>query len=84
MTTRLTCREVSEFLMDYCSETLPTDVQSHFEVHVEACGNCRTFLVQYRETIVAGQLACADNGVADCPEDLIRAVMDALLKEPRA
>ncbi len=84
MTTRLTCREVSDFLMDYCGDTLPTDVHVHFDVHVDACHNCRTFLVQYRETIIAGQLACGDEGVTDCPEDLIQAVMDALLKEPKA
>jgi len=84
MTTRLTCREVSDFLMDYCGEALPSDVQGHFEAHVDACHNCKTFLVQYRETIVAGRLACGDDGVADCPEDLVRAVMAALMKEPKA
>jgi hypothetical protein len=84
MTTRLTCREVSEFLMEYCIEALPSDVQEHFEAHVDGCHNCKNFLFQYRETIVAGRLACGDEGVADCPEDLIQAVMDALLKEPKA
>ena len=84
MTTRLTCREVSEFLMDYCGETLPNDVHAVFDVHVDSCHNCKTFLVQYRETIIAGRLACGDEGVTDCPEDLVQAVMDALMKEPKA
>lgn len=84
MTTRLTCREVSEFLMDYVGDSLDSDVHAIFEAHVHGCHNCETFLVQYRETIVAGKLACSDEGVADCPEDLVQAVMAALMKEPRA
>lgn len=85
MTTRLTCREVSDFLMEYVGETLETDVHAVFETHVHGCRNCETFLIQYRETIVAGRLACSDaSGVVDCPEDLVQAVMAALLKEPKA
>jgi hypothetical protein len=84
MTTRLTCREVSDFLMEYCGQALPTDVQEHFESHVAACPNCKTFLDQYCGTIVAGRLACGDEGVEDCPEDLVHAVMDALMKEPKS
>lgn len=84
MTTRLTCREVSEFLMDYVGHSLETDVHEVFEAHVHRCHNCETFLIQYRETIAAGQLACSDIGVADCPEDLVQAVMAALMKETKA
>lgn len=83
MTTRLTCREVSEFLMEYVGDTLEADVQLIFETHVHACPNCETFLAQYRETISAGKLACLDIGVADCPEDLVQAVMAALQKETK-
>jgi hypothetical protein len=81
--TDLCCREVSEFLMEYFDQALPDDVRDGFQAHVNACGNCRTFLEQYRDTIVAGQMACKDEGVADCPEDLVKAVMTALGKEPR-
>ncbi len=84
MTTRLTCREVSEFLMEYVGDTLEVDVHTIFETHVRGCHNCETFLIQYRETIAAGQLACSDAGVADCPEDLVQAVMAALMKETKA
>jgi anti-sigma factor RsiW len=77
--TSLTCREVSEFLMEYVGDSLPEDIHSHFESHVDACDNCRTFLLQYRETIAAGRLACCDDAApVDCPEDLVRAVMAAL------
>jgi len=84
MTPRLTCREVSEFLMDYVGDVLPPDVHEVFEGHVQSCGNCQTYLNQYRDTIAAGRLACSDEGVADCPEDLVRAVMAALEKEPKS
>lgn len=84
MTTRLTCREVSEFLMEYVGDTLEADVHTIFETHVHGCPNCETFLIQYRETIAAGQLACSDTGVVDCPEDLVQAVIAALLKERKA
>ena len=83
MTTRLTCREVSDFLMEYVGDTLEADVHIIFETHVHGCHNCATFLVQYRETIAAGQLACSDLGVADCPEDLVQAVMAALMRETK-
>lgn len=82
--TDLCCREVSEFLMEYFDHTLPAEVQSGFDGHVARCANCRTFLEQYRDTIVAGRMACKDDECADCPEDLVRAVMAALGKEPKA
>lgn len=81
--TDLCCREVSEFLMDYFDHTLPGDVQSAFDAHVISCTACGVFLQQYRDTIVAGQLACQDERCADCPEDLVRAVMTALGKESK-
>jgi hypothetical protein len=82
--TDLCCREVSEFLMDYFDKALPADVQEGFTGHVASCENCRTYLAQYKDTIAAGQLACEDEGCPDCPDDLVRAVMAALGKEPKA
>lgn len=81
--TDLCCREVSEFLMDFFDKALEPDVQEGFDAHVAACDTCRTYLEQYRDAIIAGQLACRDDGVDDCPEDLVRAVMTALGKEPK-
>ncbi|GMV23415.1 MAG: hypothetical protein AMXMBFR57_33640 [Acidimicrobiia bacterium] len=81
--TDLCCREVSEFLLEYFEETLPADVKAGFDAHIDGCTTCATFLIQYRDTIIAGQLACKDAGIHDCPEDLVKAVMNALGKEPR-
>lgn len=82
--TDLCCREVSEFLLEYFDRTLPEDVQGGFDAHVAACDNCRTYLAQYRDTIIAGQIACRDDEDDGCPEELVRAVMAALGKEPRS
>jgi anti-sigma factor RsiW len=79
----MNCRELSQFLMEYVADTLDRDVHVTFEAHVSGCHNCHTYLVQYRETIRAGQLACHDDDVADLPEDLVRAVLEAISKEPR-
>ena len=79
----MNCREISEFLMDYVGDTLDKDVQETFATHLTRCTNCHEYLTQYRETIKAGQLACRDDDVSELPEDLVRAVMAALAKEPR-
>ena len=81
--TDLCCREVSDFLMEYFDNVLPEDVHAAFHGHLARCHNCQVYLEQYRATIVAGQLACKDEGAADCPDDLVRAVMAALGKEPK-
>lgn len=80
----MNCREISQFLMEYVGETLERDVHDNFESHLGACPNCHTFLVQYRDTILAGQLACKDDDCSEVPEDLVRAVLAAISREPRS
>ena len=79
----MNCRELSQFLMEYVGDALERDVHENFESHIKACPNCHTYLVQYRETIRAGQLACNDEDCSEVPEDLVQAVLAALSKEPR-
>lgn len=81
--THLSCREFSEFLEEYLSGQMADDVRQEFETHMGKCHNCDVYLEQYRSTIRAGQLACADDEAEGCPEELVRAVMAALKKEPR-
>ena len=80
----MNCREISQFLMEYVGETLEREVYVSFETHVNGCHNCHTYLIQYRETIRAGQLACQDDDVSDLPEDLVQAVLIAISREPRS
>jgi predicted anti-sigma-YlaC factor YlaD len=74
------CRECIIFLADYIAEELPGETRETFEAHLELCGNCRVFLDQYRETIVASRVALTadDSPTIALPEDLVRAILKAL------
>ena len=80
----MTCREASEFLLDYVSAELDAEVSAEFESHLDDCPNCHLFLVQYRSTIAAGRRAFPESD-ADAstvlPEDVVRAILAAIAKE---
>ena len=74
------CKELAEFLFDYCSGELPAERRAHFEFHLTKCGNCHEYLVQYQMTIKAGKIACgemSDELPKNIPEDLVKAVLAA-------
>ena len=71
----MTCRECAEFLADYLTGELPTEVRATFEAHLAICPNCVTYLDQYQATIGAGKAAFADEVADDLPEELIRAIL---------
>jgi anti-sigma factor RsiW len=73
----VTCRDCAEFLADYLSEELASDVRATFERHLTRCPNCVTYLEQYRATIEAGKAAFADQDADDFPEELVRAILAA-------
>ena len=82
-TTRMTCRDMVQFLMDYLSEELPDDTRTVFERHVNACPDCVTYLATYRETIVLCResFTVREHDVpAEVPEDLIQAILAAQKK----
>jgi len=77
---KLTCRACADFLADYLSGELETDVRASFEVHLDRCRNCRTYLEQYAAVIAAGQRACQKENEAAAhamPEELVRAILEA-------
>jgi predicted anti-sigma-YlaC factor YlaD len=76
------CRECIVFLADYIAEELPGETRETFEAHLVLCSNCRVFLDQYRETIVASRVALAteESPSIALPEDLVRAILKALDK----
>jgi anti-sigma factor RsiW len=76
----LTCRACADFLADYLSGELETDVRAAFEVHLDRCRNCRTYLEQYAAVIAAGQRACQQENEAAAhamPDELVRAILEA-------
>jgi anti-sigma factor RsiW len=80
---RMTCRDMVQFLMDYLSEELPDDTRKVFELHVNACPDCVTYLATYRETIVLCResFAVREQDVSpEVPEDLIQAILAAQKK----
>ena len=72
----MNCRDLSHFLSEYFAGDLPDTVSSEFEVHVNKCGNCRTYIVQYRETIALGRSVGAET--CEVPEELVQAIIASL------
>ena len=67
----LTCRELVELVTDYLEGSLSRADRRRFEGHIDACGNCREYLAQFRETVaITGTLR---------EQDLDAAMRDELL-----
>lgn len=47
----MTCREVTEFFIDFVSGELPAEVELHLRKHLEECPPCVTYLETYQITI---------------------------------
>jgi anti-sigma factor RsiW len=79
------CRECDDFLVDYVSGDLSPEVLATFELHLDRCRNCRTYVEQYRLTIKAGKTACqaAREAGVEMPEELIKAILAARPKTPQ-
>lgn len=51
------CRELVEMVTDYLERRLSPADHARFELHLDACEVCRTYLDQFRQTIrVLGRL----------------------------
>ena len=74
----MTCREATEFIMDYLSGQLADDVVARFERHLSRCAACRAYLASYQATMALGQEAfTSDEMTAEAvPEDLVQAILD--------
>jgi len=71
----LTCREVTDFLMDYVSGDLPPDVRARFEEHLQVCPPCVVFLKTYRQTMEMEKAAYMADETFDIPEELVGAIL---------
>lgn len=74
----MTCREVTEFLMEYVSAELPLDQRMAFEEHVKRCPECIAYLRSYEETVRLGKAAFAQP--EEVPEELVQAILAARRK----
>jgi anti-sigma factor RsiW len=80
---RITCRELVDFLMAFVNDELPADERAAFEAHLAVCRACVTYLTGYRDAVRLGRQAFAyDDGIpADVPDELVTAVMRTLRRE---
>jgi anti-sigma factor RsiW len=79
----LTCREFVDFLMAYQSGELPPDERAVFEEHLGDCPDCKVYVRTYEQAVRIGKLACGcqDPAPADAPEELIRAILAARVRQ---
>jgi len=76
----MTCREFTDFLIDYVEGDLPAASRAAFEAHLGECADCVTYLRNYEETIRLGKAVCKEDHDAvgdDVPEELVQAILAA-------
>ena len=78
----MTCRELTDFIVDYLEGGLAPEVHARFEHHLMICPACVRYLTAYRATIALGFEAFEDEDQsaerAGVPESLVRGVLAAL------
>lgn len=74
----MTCRDLSEFLLEYVSGELPAPMAAEFEVHLKSCDNCIVFIDQYRRAIALGRTVMIEADAAGVPEDLVQAIVASI------
>ena len=76
----MTCREFTDFLIDYVEGDLDAAARATFEEHLGECPDCVTYLRNYEQTIRLGKELCTaeHDAVADeVPEELVQAILAA-------
>jgi anti-sigma factor RsiW len=76
----VTCRALTDFLVDYLDGTLGADERARFDAHLAECPNCVAYLHAYRETIRLGRAVCREehDAVGDAvPEELVASILAA-------
>lgn len=77
----MTCRAVTDFILDYLSGALAPRVLDEFERHLRACRPCRDYLALYKATMQASRVACENEdgpaAAAGIPSELVAAILAA-------
>ena len=79
----MTCRQLTDFIIDYRSGTLSPDVRAEFDAHLAECSDCVTYLKSYEDTIALarGAVGAPDDPIpTDVPERLVTAILAARRK----
>jgi anti-sigma factor RsiW len=74
----MTCREATEFLLDYLDGNLAAPVVAELEIHLKICGWCTEYVAGYRKTVALTQALSSDEPAETAvPEELIQAILAA-------
>jgi anti-sigma factor RsiW len=79
----MTCRELTDFLIDYFEGDLAAGTRTEFDAHLAECPNCVTYLRNYETTIRLGRAVCKQDHDAvadDVPEEVVQAILAARLR----
>jgi anti-sigma factor RsiW len=73
----VTCRDVIEFLIDYCDGALPQAERALFDAHLAECPDCVAYLHNYERTLKL-EKAAFDSPPPEMPQALVQAIVAAL------
>jgi anti-sigma factor RsiW len=76
----MTCRQFTEFLIDYVDGSLAVGERATFDGHLAECPDCVTYLRNYEATIRLGKALCKEEHDAvgdEVPEELVQAILAA-------
>ena len=78
----MTCKELTDFLMDYLEKQLPERTRAEFEGHIATCPPCLNYLESYKTAVELGRKVCEGDAAVPCevPEHLIQAILAAVGK----
>jgi predicted anti-sigma-YlaC factor YlaD len=72
----VTCKEITDFLLDYLNGELAEANRVIFEEHLAECPDCVAYVQSYEMTVKLAQ-AERETGPSQLPQDLIRAILAA-------
>ena len=78
--TRLTCRKVEEFLMNYIDKELSVLSRLRFQYHLAICSDCRNYLYEYENAVTLGKSVFSDPdelAAGKVPDEILHAIVDA-------
>lgn len=71
-----TCNQVVELATDYVESALPAELVEPFEMHLNFCDGCLTFIEQIRTTVKLGSRLTEDEIPAETKAQLLAAFRD--------
>ena len=74
----ISCKEMVDLIMDYLDGSLDPETSKNFDMHIEGCTDCHTFLDTYRKTVSLTRQISYE----DIPNEL-SARLSALLKKKK-